>query len=523
MGNKWTATPSFTTEINDNDDDGEPPDEPLQAAESSLTVSFVDYKNLTAENCPLLLGAGKHVHHSLIRVVSSFNARSYTKPLFKNDHNSSWYMPKRRFVFSSNDPDGEIKVSLLQNNLPPLPAVPCPSGSSLSCSGSYNESGCKTGHREKVVLAKMNIPISLVELKQSKHIDRWINLEVPENYQGEIPQVRVTLDFNFKPSRMIESLDSLKQKYDIEDTIGSGVSVVKKAVNKFSKKEYAVKFLQKQVKGQNIPRKALDNEIEMLKSLSHANIVQLYETLEDNSTIYLIMELINGSDLFDISDILGTLRHASVASLLTPLLNALNYLHSRGIAHHDIKPENIIVDYSHNTLKLTDFGSAKLCSKSSEGAVGGTLNYMAPEVLMNMRGAHNICDKAVDVWSIGVLTYLLISGIHPFESKKSNENILNRIIAGNYKFEGPVWDKVPKDCKDFIKRCLVVDPKKRATVVDLLKHPWIVSAQLGKCSSIFSKEECDSICREKSSRSSSRSNSMGSLLELFSNEGVSRS
>lgn len=267
----------------------------------------------------------------------------------------------------------------------------------------------------------------------------------------------------------------------------------------------------------------MDNEIEMLKSLSHANIVQLYETLEDNSTIYLIMELINGSDLFDISDILGTLRHASVASLLTPLLNALNYLHSRGIAHHDIKPENIIVDYSHNTLKLTDFGSAKLCSKSSEGAVGGTLNYMAPEVLMNMRGAHNICDKAVDVWSIGVLTYLLISGIHPFESKKSNENILNRIIAGNYKFEGPVWDKVPKDCKDFIKRCLVVDPKKRATVVDLLKHPWIVSAQLGKCSSIFSKEECDSICREKSSRSSSRSNSMGSLLELFSNEGVSRS
>jgi len=531
MGNKWTATPSFTTEINDNDDDGEPTDDPQHpaaaaaciAAESSLTVTFVDCKNLAAE----VLGSaadrcatGKH--HALIRVVSTFNAQSYTKPL-KYD-NSSWYMPKRRFVFSSNDPDGEIRVSLLQNNLPPLPAVP--GTSPLCCSGHYNESGCKTSHREKVVLAKMNIPISLVELKQSKHLDRWINLEVPENYQGEIPQVRVTLDFNYKPSRVIDSLDSLKQKYDIEDTIGSGVSVVKKAVNKFSKKEYAVKFLQKQVKGQNIPRKALDNEIEMLKTLSHSNIVQLYETLEDSSTIYLIMELISGSDLFDISDILGTLRPASVASLLTPLLNALSYLHSRGIVHHDIKPENIIVDYSHNTLKLTDFGSAKLCSKSSEGAVGGTLNYMAPEVLMNMRGAHNVCDKAVDVWSIGVLAYHLISGIHPFESKKSNENILNRIIAGKYKFEGPIWDKVPKDCKDFIKRCLVVDPKKRATVVDLLKHPWIVPAtQQGKGSNfnIFSKEECDIICREKSSRSSSRSNSMGSLLELFSNEGVSRS
>jgi len=422
-----------------------------------------------------------------------------------------------------------------------LPAVPSSNTQNLKHStGSGPESplsessGCLKPSSAKKVLAKMNIPVSLIELKQSKHIDRWFNIEVPavENQQpsqllsGEIPQVRVSLDFNYRPSRTIESLDSLKQKYEIEDTIGTGVSVVKKAVNKFSKKEYACKFLQKQVKGQNIPRIALDNEIDMLKTLSHNNIVQLYETLEDNSTIYLIMELINGSDLFDISDILGTLRPASVASLLTPLLNALNYLHSRGIVHHDIKPENIIIDYAQNTLKLTDFGSAKYLSKSCEGAVGGTLNYMAPEVLLNMRGAHHVSDKAVDIWSIGVLTYLLISGVHPFESKKSNENILNRIIAGKFKFEGHVWDKVPKDCKDFIKRCLVVDPKKRATIVDLLKHPWILSAT-GKSgsslSTFFSKEECEMISREKSSRSSSRSTSMGSLLELFSNEGVSRS
>jgi serine/threonine protein kinase len=424
-------------------------------------------------------------------------------------------MPKRRFVFSSNDPEGEIRVSLLQNNLPPLPAVPSP-----SCSGDHlTESGCKSS-REKVVLAKMIIPISLIELKQAKHIDRWFTVQAPKNPSGEVPQVRVTLDFNYRPSRKVDSVGSLTQKYDIEDTLGTGVSVVKKAVNKTSKKEYAVKFLQKQVKGQTIPRMALDNEIEMLKNLSHANIVQLYETLEDSTTIYLIMELIHGSDLFDISDCLGTLRPASVASLLTPLLNALSYLHSRGIAHRDIKPENLIVDYAHNTLKLTDFGSAKLCSKAHEGAVGGTLNYLAPEVLMNMRGAHNLCDKSVDVWSIGILTYLLLSGVHPFESRKHHENILNRIITGKFSFEGPIWEKIPKEVKDFIKRCLVVDPKKRATVTELLKHPWIVSQGKG---SMFSPEEIDLITRQKTSRSSSRSTSMGSLLELFSNEGVSRS
>jgi len=430
-------------------------------------------------------------------------------------------MPKRRFVFASNDPEGEVRVSLFQNNLPPLPAVP---GDICPCSQSHIY-GIRQSCPKKLVLANLTIPVSLIELKKSKHIDRWYNIETPENNQlgGEKPQVRITLDFNYHPSRVVESVDVLHQKYNIEDTIGTGVSVVKKAVNKVNNKEYAVKYLQKQVKGLNIPRTALDNEIDLLKNLAHTNIVQLYETLEDSSTIYLIMELIRGSDLFDINDSLGTLRPSSVAALLTPLLNAVSYLHSRGIVHHDIKPENIIVDYTQNTLKLTDFGSAKLSSKTIEGAVGGTLNYMAPEVLLNMRGAHNVCDKSVDIWSIGVLSYLLISGNHPFDSKKSNENILNRIIAGKFKFEGPIWEKVPKECKDFIKRCLVVDPKKRATVGDLLKHPWITQQAQGKTVPFFSKDECDIITRAKCSGSSSRSNSMGSLLELFSNEGVSRS
>jgi len=513
MGNKWSATPSsVTSEILNDNDDGEPPDE---SGESTLTVTFMESKNLKLEN---VLCVGKHHQCALIRVVNTFNTQSYKKPL-KFD-NLSWSMPKRRFVFSSNDPEGEIMISLIQNNLPPLPAVPL--------AGSCTVSEQQIPHCKKVVIAKMTIPVSLVELKHSKHIDRWYTVDTDAAKlhlpPGEIPQVRITLDFNYRPSRMVDSVDSLNQKYDIENTLGTGVSVVKKAVNKTTKKEYAIKYLQKKVKGQTIPRTALDNEIDILKTISHQNIVQLYETLEDNSAIYLIMELIKGSDLFDISDYLGTLRPSSVAALLTPLLSALSYLHSRGIVHHDIKPENIIIDYTLNTLKLTDFGSAKFCSKETEGAVGGTLNYLAPEVLLNMRGAKNLCDKSVDIWSIGVLSYVLISGNHPFDSKNSNENILNRIIAGKYKFEGAIWDKVPKDCKNFIKKCLVVDPKKRASIGDLVKHPWISAAQKTGSGTFFSKEECDMITRAKTSPgTSSRSDSMGSLLELFGNEGVSRS
>jgi len=442
MGNKWSATPSslLTSEILNDNDDGEPPDD--QSGESTLTVTFLESKNLKQlEN---VLGVGKH--HALIRVVNTFNTQTYKKPL-KFD-NLSWSMPKRKFVFSSNDPEGEIRISLIQNNLPPLPAVPCASTTTTTM-GESNEQlpPPLPPHCKKVVLAKMTIPVSLVELKQTKHIDRWFTVDTGNDHihlpPGEIPQVRITLDFNYRPSRMVDSVDSLHVKYDIENTLGTGVSVVKKAVNKTTNKEYAIKFLQKKIKGQNIPRTALDNEIEILKNISHNNIVQLYETLEDNSAIYLIMELIKGSDLFDISDYLGTLRPSTVAALLTPLLGAISYLHSRGIVHHDIKPENIIIDYTQNTLKLTDFGSAKMCSKITEGAVGGTLNYLAPEVLLNMRGAKNVCEKAVDIWSIGILSYVLISGNHPFDSKKkvtktfSIESLLgnlNSLVQSGIKF-----------------------------------------------------------------------------------------
>jgi len=519
MGNKWSATPSFTSEILNDNDDGEPPDiAHLSCGESTLTLTFLESKHLKLD---AVLGSGKH--NALIRVVNSFNTQCYTKPL-KFD-NQTWFMPKRRFVFVSSDPEGEIRISLCHNNLPPLPAVP-------STSHDHSSENCgRQTPKERPVLAKMTVPLSFVELKQMKRIDRWFEVVVPgiPNQPGEIPQVRVSLDFNYMPTRTIPSVDSLLQKYDIEDTLGTGVSVVKRAVHRYTKKIYAIKYLQKTVKGQNIPRNSLDSEIELLRSISHPNIVQLYETMEDPTTIYLILEYVKGMDLFDISDILGTLRPASVVALLTPLLSAISYLHSRGIVHHDIKPENIIIDYSQNTLKLTDFGSARPVTSSN--AVCGTLNYMAPEVLLNMRGARNVCDKAVDVWSIGVLTYLLISGVHPFDSGKSHENILNRIIAGKFDFKsGTVWNNVPKECKDFIKRCLVIDPKKRATVTELQKHLWIVgkspsTSKSTQCKSLsfFSEEECERIAKEKTFQSSSRTSTMGSLLELFSNEGVSRS
>jgi len=250
-----------------------------------------------------------------------------------------------------------------------------------------------------------------------------------------------------------------------------------------------------------------------MRTLSHPNIVQLSESIESADSVYLVMELVKGSDLFDVIQGLGALREKVAGSILAQILSALAYMHSRGIVHHDIKPENVIVDYLSNKVKLTDFGSAREV-KSMTPSVAGTINYMAPEIIRNMRGAENTCNSSVDIWSIGVVAYMMLCGVNPFENNsKACQNIMNRIISGSFDFPSPQWDSIPKHCKDFIKLCLVVDPKQRATAAELLKHPWII----GSVSEKFSKGDQARLEEERNSRNSSRSNSVQSLMELFGN------
>jgi len=366
--------------------------------------------------------------------------------------------------------------------------------------------------------AQTTVPVSFENVKTQKHVELWVNDETESvNVGGEIPQVRIALDFASRSTRILKAGQTINDKYEIDNTLGTGQSVVKKAKNKQDKKEYAVKFISKQSKcGQKL-KKNIDKEIELLRTLSHPNIVQLCESLESSDTVYIVMELVKGSDLYDVIQTFGTIRPNLAGAIIGQVLSALAYLHSRGIAHHDIKPENVIVDYFTNKVKLTDFGSASEV-KNMPG-VAGTLNYMAPEILLNMRGTSTPSDLSVDIWSIGVVSYMMLSGVNPFENSKANHNVMNKIISGKFDFPSPQWDSIPKHCKDFIKKCLVVDPKRRATAVELLKHPWITSSSLS-ATNCFTKNDKEKLEREKNSRNNSRSSSMQSLLELF---GSSRS
>lgn len=249
-----------------------------------------------------------------------------------------------------------------------------------------------------------------------------------------------------------------------------------------------------------------------MKSLSHKNIVRLSESVEGTDTVYMVMELINGVDLYDVSQCLGPMRPTLTGNLLGQLLSAVAYLHSRGIVHHDIKPENVMVDYQTNAIKLTDFGSAKEISKMV--GVAGTLPFMAPELIKRMNGFNQYCDQSVDIWSIGIMAYTLLSGCHPFDSKKANSSMIHKILSGKFDFPSPQWDAVPKHCKDFIQKCLVLDPKKRATAQELLKHPWIISS-ISTFPNGFAKKEQEKLEEQKTSRNNSRNNSVQSILELF--------
>jgi len=493
MGNKCTATPTFTSDIIIEED--EPPDPPdVEGIVVALLETNFSLTQLEAKN------GGKL--QTLLKVSSSFNSQvSYTKPIHKVKSKAGlveWHLHKRKYFFPTATPIGEIKVALVNSCLPHLPAVPC------------DDNGTPSLEKKKAVtLASLVIPVVGDEFKTAcKHVERWINIETLDGEQG---QVKVAIDYVFKSSF------NINDKYEINDVLGSGQSVVKKGTNKLTKKEYAVKFIAKQtLHGQTIPRSCTDKEIELMNAVSHKNIVDLYESLESNDTRYIVMELVKGSDLFDISSVLGAIRPGVAGAIIGQLISAVAYLHSLGIVHNDIKMENVVVDYHENMVKLTDFGSAKDIKHMS--GVGGTINYMAPELLLNMRGSNQKCDQSVDIWSVGIVAYMLLSGFHPFDqSTKANQNIINRIIAGKFEFPSPQWDTVPKHCKDFIQKCLVVDPKRRPSASDLLKHSWITSSSCTTPVNMLSKQEIERLDQEKTSKNNSRSNSMNSLLELFGN------
>jgi Ca2+-binding EF-hand superfamily protein len=251
--------------------------------------------------------------------------------------------------------------------------------------------------------------------------------------------------------------------------IGIGkFSKVYSAIDKVKGEKVAIKVLNS-LSSDEEDREFMRTELAIVKLVAHPNIVRTIDVFESIDKIYIVMERVRGGDLLNKLQLMGRMAEFDAQRTVLALVNAIQYLHEKGIIHRDIKPENVLIT-EEGLVKLTDFGLSALVphSKTLEAPLG-TVSYAAPEVLLSMP-----YDKAVDMWSLGALTFVMLSGQMPFRGKTDKEVAANALKAKFSFANSKVWDEVSESGKDFISKLLVKQPEKRLTVAQALQHEWLV-------------------------------------------------
>ncbi|XP_046898953.1 ribosomal protein S6 kinase alpha-1 isoform X1 [Hypomesus transpacificus] len=259
--------------------------------------------------------------------------------------------------------------------------------------------------------------------------------------------------------------------YDVKEDIGIGsYSVCKRCVQKSTAMEYAVKIISK-------TKRDPTDEIEiLLRYGQHPNIITLKDVYDDGRSVYLVTELLKGGELLDKILRQKFFSEREASAVLHTITKTVDYLHVQGVVHRDLKPSNILyVDESGNpeSIRICDFGFAKQL-RAENGLLMTpcyTANFVAPEVLKKQG-----YDQACDIWSLGVLLYTMLTGFTPFANgpEDTPEEILVRIGSGRFSLTGGYWNSVSAEAKDLVSKMLHVDPHKRLTSAQVLRHPWIV-------------------------------------------------
>ena len=268
----------------------------------------------------------------------------------------------------------------------------------------------------------------------------------------------------------IQTLDGdITSVYNIDRELGTGAFAVVKVVrHKVTGLEYAAKFIDKsQLASED--KKMLEREVAILRRLRHPHIIALKAVCETPKHLILITELARGGELFDRISAQGAHAEQDVIKITRQLVSAIGYLHTMGIAHRDLKPENILLrDKEGYCVKLADFGLGRIIDEGvAMSTMCGTPSYVAPEVLLGEK-----YTIAVDMWSVGVITYILLSGRMPFFGKRM-QDLAERIITGTYAFPEERWAGVSVSAKEFIKTLLQTDPEKRATAKTAYSHAFL--------------------------------------------------
>ncbi|XP_042506439.1 phosphoenolpyruvate carboxylase kinase 1-like isoform X1 [Macadamia integrifolia] len=264
--------------------------------------------------------------------------------------------------------------------------------------------------------------------------------------------------------------DGSKKVYQVCEEIGRGrFGTVFRCFFPDSGDFFALKSIDKRLLSDSVDRECIDKEAKIMQLLSgNPNVVQIADVYEDDAYLDIVMELCDSSDLFDrvskriFSDV-------EAAAIMLPLMEGIAHCHRKGVAHRDIKPGNILFD-SRNRLKLADFGSAEIFhdGESMKGIVG-TPYYVAPEVL----SGRDYSEK-VDVWSAGVILYIMLSGIPPFYGD-SVADVFEAVLRANLRFPARNFYSVSSAAKDLMRKMISKDVSKRFSAEQVLGHPWITS------------------------------------------------
>lgn len=279
------------------------------------------------------------------------------------------------------------------------------------------------------------------------------------------------------PCEMIKLFKKLRRKprieevYDFGPVVGQGAfSIVREGTNKETNEKVAVKQIAKQhITAADMKR--LTTEIEIMKKLKHNNIIQLIEVFDNSPDhLYIVMELVKGGELFDKIVDKGQYSEKDACNIVKQIVAAVQYMHEHGVCHRDLKPENLLCsgDESEELVRIADFGLSKIFEHGEELKTAcGTPDYVAPEVL-----ECKPYDMAVDMWSVGVITYILLCGYTPFYAN-THQELFQKITNLEYDFPSPEWDEISDSAKEFIQKLLVKDPMERLTAEQCSQHTWL--------------------------------------------------
>ncbi|KAG1927102.1 calcium/calmodulin-dependent protein kinase type II subunit gamma isoform X8 [Pimephales promelas] len=285
-------------------------------------------------------------------------------------------------------------------------------------------------------------------------------------------------------------------EYQLYEELGKGAfSVVRRCVKKSTGQEYAAKIINTKKLSARDHQK-LEREARICRLLKHPNIVRLHDSISEEGFHYLVFDLVTGGELFE--DIVAReyYSEADASHCINQILESVCHIHQHDIVHRDLKPENLLLASKMKgaAVKLADFGLAIEVQGDQQAWFGfaGTPGYLSPEVLRK-----DPYGKPVDIWACGVILYILLVGYPPFWDEDQHK-LYQQIKAGAYDFPSPEWDTVTPEAKNLINQMLTINPAKRITADQAIKHPWI--CQRSTVASMMHRQETVECLRKFNAR-----------------------